>query len=195
MKAYMEAVSPDKISRLLNHGPVTLVSSRHGGVDNVMTVAWSCLLDFAPPKAMVVLGKGAKTRELIEKSGRFVIQVPTAAQVGLTYKAGHTSLAKDPEKLAHCGITLFDMAGHDLPFVEGCAAWLACRLLPEKRNQEVYDLFMAEIVGAWADTRVFSGGRWRFEEADPAWRSLHYVAGGRFYLTGEPLDTAEGMPE
>lgn len=195
MKAYMEAVSQDRISRLLNHGPVTLVSARHGGVDNVMTVAWSCLLDFAPPKVMVVLGRGAKTRELIEKSGSFVIQVPTAAQVEMTYKAGRTSLADDPEKLAHCGIRLFDMPGYDLPFVEGCAAWMACRVLPEARNQEVYDLFMAEVVGAWADTRVFSGGRWRFEEAGQAWRSLHYVAGGRFYLTGEPLDTAEGMPE
>ena len=195
MKTYMAPVSPDRIPRLLNHGPVTLVSARHGGVDNVMTVAWSCLLDFAPPKVMVVLGKGAKTRELIEKSGRFVIQVPTAAQVEMTYQAGHTSRAEDPGKLAHCGITLFDMEGHDLPFVQGCAAWLACRLLPEQRNQEVYDLFMAEVVEAWADTRVFRDGRWQFEEAGSSWRSLHYVAGGRFYLTGEPLDTAEGMPK
>ena len=35
---------------------------------------------------------------------------------------------------------------------------------------------------------AFAGGHWRFEHADPAWRSLHYVAGGRFYATGEALD-------
>jgi hypothetical protein len=27
--------------------------------------------------------------------------------------------------------------------------------------------------------------RLAFESADPCWRSLHYVAGGQFYATGE----------
>jgi len=43
------------------------------------------------------------------------------------------------------------------------------------------------VVAAWADTRVFSHGHWHFEDADPAWRSLHHVAGGQFYAIGEAL--------
>jgi len=31
-------------------------------------------------------------------------------------------------------------------------------------------------------------GHWNFEKADPAWRSLPYVAGGHFYAIGGPLD-------
>ena len=74
-----------KAFRLINHGPAVLVSARHQGVSNVMAAAWACALDYAPPKLTVVLDKAARTRELIEKSGYFVIQIPTAAQIELTY--------------------------------------------------------------------------------------------------------------
>ncbi|MDL2284365.1 flavin reductase family protein [Oxalobacter sp. OttesenSCG-928-P03] len=195
MKKHIAPVPLDKASRLLNHGPATLVSARHAGTDNVMAVSWACMLDYAPPKVTVVLGQGAKTRELIEKSGTFVLQIPTAAQLRLTYDVGHISLADDPEKLKKSGVTLFEMDAHDLPFVAGCAAWLACKVIPEAHNQETYDLFMAEVIAAWSDTRAFKDGRWHFEKAGSGWRSLHYVAGGRFYAIGEALDTAEGMPE
>jgi flavin reductase (DIM6/NTAB) family NADH-FMN oxidoreductase RutF len=37
---------------LLNHGPVTLVSSAHGGRRNVMAAAWTMPLDFSPPRLL-----------------------------------------------------------------------------------------------------------------------------------------------
>ena len=74
----------DKAYRLLNHGPTVLVSAEHAGQHNVMAAAWCCALDFAPPKLTVVLDKATRTRELLEDSGRFVIQVPTVAQLRLT---------------------------------------------------------------------------------------------------------------
>ncbi len=187
MDKYIFPVDLQKAYRLINHGPTVLVSARHAGVDNVMAAAWACALDFAPPKLTVVLDKSCRTRELIEKSGTFVIQVPTVAQAQLTQMVGTLSLSAEPEKLKICGVELFGMTGHDLPFVAGCSAWLACRLIPEPHNQQIYDLFIGEVVGAWADTRVFSEGRWHFEDADPAFRSLHHVAGGHFYAIGEPL--------
>lgn len=176
-----------KAYRLINHGPTVLVSARHAGIDNVMAAAWVCALDFAPPKLTVVLDKSTATRGLIERSGHFAIQVPTVAQVQLTRDVGSRSLKDDPEKLAHCGVERFAMPGHDLPLVAGCSAWLACKLIPEPHNQSVHDLFIGEVVAAWADTRIFSHGHWHFEDADPAWRSLHHVAGGQFYAIGESL--------
>ena len=188
MNSTIAPVPLGKAFRLINHGPTVLVSARHGGVDNVMAASWVCALDYTPAKLTVVLDKTAKTRELIEQSGRFVIQVPTVAQLDLTYQVGHCSLAEHPDKLVRCGVDLFDIDGRDQPFVAGCSAWLACQLIPEPHNQEHYDLFIAEIVGAWADTRAFNNGHWHFETADPAWRSLHYVAGGHFYAIGDSQD-------
>ena len=105
-----------------------------------MAAAWACALDFSPPKVTVVLDKIAKTRELVERSGVFVIQVPTVAQLQLTRDVGSVSLQEDPQKLAHSGVELFSISGHDAPFVAGCSAWLACKLLPEPHNQSTYDL-------------------------------------------------------
>ena len=187
MNEHVLPVPLDKAYRLLNHGPTVLVSARHAGVDDVMAAAWACALDFAPPKLTVVLDKSAATRALVEQSGRLVIQVPTVALLDVTYQVGHRSLADDADKLRASGVGLFALPGHDLPFVAGCAAWLACRIVPEPHNEHTYDLFIAEVEGAWADARVFRDGHWQFETADASLRTLHYVAGGQFYAIGAAL--------
>jgi flavin reductase (DIM6/NTAB) family NADH-FMN oxidoreductase RutF len=174
--------------RLITHGPTVLVSARAAGVDNVMAAAWACALDFSPPKLTVVLDSRTRTRELVDASGMLAIQVPTVAQLKLTHDVGNMSLRDVPDKLARAGVELFAIDGHDLPFVAGCSAWLACRILPEDHIRKTYDLFLAEVIGAWADTRVFDNGHWAFERAERQWRSLHHVAGGHFYATGEALD-------
>ncbi len=192
MNPPLAPVDLKKASRLIHHGPTVLVSAHHGGVDNVMAVGWACALDFDPPKLTVVLDKITRTRQLVEQSGLFVVQVPTVAQLHLTYEVGTRSLFTQPDKLARSGVELFHMdAFGPLPFVAGCSAWLACKLIAEPHNQNTYDLFIAEIVGAWADSRVFQNGRWCFETAAPELRSLHHIAGGRFYATGEALDATE----
>lgn len=188
------AVPLDKAYRLINHGPTVLVSSRHENTLNVMAASWACALDYAPPKVSLVLDKNAKTRELIEQSGEFVIQVPTVAQMQMTYDVGQHSLANQPDKLARYGVELFTMEGSSLPFVAGCSAWLACKLIPEPHNQHTYDLFIGEVTAAWADARVFKEGHWQFEHADQSLRSLHYIAGGHFYATGEALSIAGEAP-
>lgn len=186
-------VELSKAYRLINHGPTTLVSAYHLGIDNVMAVAWVCGLDFDPPKLTAVIAGTTATRRLIEGSGHFVVQIPTAAQLKLTQAVGNLSLDDMPDKLQRCGVELFRIDGHPEPFVAGCAAWLRCRVIAEPHNQKNYDLFIGEITGAWADHRVFRNGRWQFEHAGPGWRSLHHVAGGRYYATGEAL-TADGSP-
>jgi flavin reductase (DIM6/NTAB) family NADH-FMN oxidoreductase RutF len=199
MENHILPVDLAKAYRLLNHGPTVLVSAHYAGVDNVMAAAWACALDFSPPKLTVVLDKATATRGLIEKSGEFVIQVPTVAQARLTSEVGSHSLFTAPDKLRRAGVELFQMAGQaapsSLPFVAGCSAWLACRLVPEPHNQQAYDLFIGEVVGAWADQRVFDGGHWLFESAPPEWRSLHHVAGGHFYAIGEAVDANATAPE
>ncbi|MEI2301783.1 flavin reductase family protein [Ensifer sp. MJa1] len=188
MTSNVHPVALDRAYRLLNHGPTVLVSARHDGVEDVMAAAWACALDYDPPKLTVVLDNATRTRGLVEGAGVFVIQVPTVAQAALAHAVGTTSLNDSPAKLRNAGVELIDMPGHDLPFVAGCSAWLACRMIPEPSIQSRYDLFVGEVIAAWADARVFRDGRWMFETADPALRSLHYVAGGHFYVIGDAID-------
>lgn len=187
MSSYITPVALDKAYRLINHGPTVLVSAHHNGVDDVMAAAWACALDFSPPKVTVVLDKITKTRELVEGSSTFVIQVPTVAQLKLTHELGTHSLFNEPDKLIRSGVELFHIDGYDLPFVSGCSAWLACKLVSEPHNQNTYDLFIGEVIAAWSDSQVFQDGHWHFEKADSSKRSLHYIAGGHFYAIGDSL--------
>jgi flavin reductase (DIM6/NTAB) family NADH-FMN oxidoreductase RutF len=178
----------DKSYRLMNHGPTVLVSAQLDGVPNVMAAAWACVLDYGQtPKVTVVLDKSTRTREMIEASGFFALQLPTKAMVKQTVGVGTDSARDVPDKLAIHGVKTFSAPGLSLPLVEGCVGWLACKLVPESRNQQIYDLFIGEVVGAWADGRVFSDGRWHFNDATDQLRTIHHVAGGQFFVTGEAV--------
>ncbi|KAA9000669.1 flavin reductase family protein [Affinibrenneria salicis] len=187
MDKHIAPVELEKAVRLINHGPTVLVSASYNGTDDVMAAAWACALDFTPPKLTVVIDKIAKTRELLERSGYFAIQIPNLSQLALTWAVGSQSLHQVPDKLQRSHVELFRIAGQPVPLVAGCSAWLICRLIPEAHNQQVYDLFIGEVTGAWADSRVFSDGHWTFENADARWKSLHHVAGGHFYTIGDPV--------
>lgn len=53
-----------------------------------MAAAWNMPLDVDPPEVAVVLDKATFTRTLVEAPGRFVLAVPTQAQVALNTALG-----------------------------------------------------------------------------------------------------------
>lgn len=185
---HFTAVPLEKSYRLLNHGPTVLVSAAHDGVANVMAAAWACVLDFGQsPKVTVVLDEATYTRELLMASGEFALQLPPKALVKLTVGVGTDSARDVPDKLTKNGVQLFNAPGSSVPLVEGCIGWLICKRVSEPHNEQTYDLFIGEVVGAWADERVFRDGHWQFESAPDDLRTLHHVAGGQFYAIGESV--------
>ncbi len=184
-----QKINPENSYRLLNHGPTVLVTSAHGAHSNIMAAAWNMPLDFDPPKVAIVIDKNTYTRELMEASGIFAINVPCRAQAEMVVRAGNCSgrelLGKSPDnKLAAFDIPTFPASEISAPLVAGCVAWLECRIIPEPHIQNTYDLFLAEVVAAQADARVFSDGRWLFEGHDEL-RTIHHVAGGAFMSIGD----------
>ena len=178
-------------SRLLNHGPTVLVSAAHAGRRNIMAAAWAMPLDFDPPKVAVVIDKSTFTRQLIDASGEFVLQLPCAAQADLCYSLGSSSgaalAARGEDKFGRLGLAMFGGQQVAAPLLAGCLAWLECRVIAWPAVQAAHDLFLAEVLAAQADGRVFSDGRWQFDHAPPALRSLHHLGGGQFLLPGESL--------
>ncbi|ENV37382.1 hypothetical protein F959_02190 [Acinetobacter venetianus RAG-1 = CIP 110063] len=181
------AVELPKAYRLLNHGPTVLVSAQHEQDTDVMAAAWACALELTPAKVTVVLDKSTKTRQLVEQSGYFALQVPCFAQLDMVHQLGTISKFDHPDKLANCKTELFYKDGLEVPLVDGCIAWLVCKVIPEPHNQQNHDLFIGSVIAAWADSRVFRDGHWHFEDANKNLRSLHYIAGGTFYLIGEEV--------
>jgi flavin reductase (DIM6/NTAB) family NADH-FMN oxidoreductase RutF len=178
----MAPVPLPKSYLLLNHGPTVLVSSAHGGRRNLMAAAWNMALDFDPPKVAVVIDKSTLTRELVEASGEFVLNVPARELAALTLAVGSES-GRSLDKIAKVGAGTTAASRVGAPLIDGCLAWLECRVIPEPHIQQAYDLFLGEVLAAWADPTAFSDNRWHFPV--DARRSIHYISGGSFFATGE----------
>jgi len=185
--ANRSAVALAHASRLLNHGPVTLVSSAHGDASNVMAAAWAMPLDFDPPKVVVVIDATTYTRQLVEASGEFALNIPCRALASQVLRAGTVS-GRDVDKFDYAGLARFAATQIGAPLIVGCVAWLECRVLPRPDNHQRHDLFIAEVVAAQADDRVFRDGHWQFDE--DRLRTLHYFGDEVFAVTGEMIGGA-----
>jgi flavin reductase (DIM6/NTAB) family NADH-FMN oxidoreductase RutF len=178
-----KAVELSHAFRLVNHGPVTLVSAAHDGKENVMAVAWCMALDFKPPKLAVVLAEATFTRELVDASGELVVQVPPKKMLDVIDGVGNCT-GRDVDKWSQFSLTRSKAAKVKAPLVDGCLAWLECKVVPEPSMAAKYDLFVVEVVAAWADDDAFENGRWREDLAEPM-RSVHHVAGGSYVVDGK----------
>ncbi|MDR3220886.1 MAG: flavin reductase family protein [Candidatus Accumulibacter sp.] len=189
MRNKLQSVDLAKCYLLLNHGPVTLVSTAFRGRRNVMAASWVMPLDFDPPKVLAVIDGRSYTRELIDASGEFALNVPFRRIADKVVAAGSVS-GRDGDKFVHARLSAFPAERIGAPLIHDCAAWLECKVIPEPRNQQRYDLFIAEVVAAWADPAVFSQERWHFP--DPSRRTIHYQAGSEFFETGKKLEPGNG---
>jgi flavin reductase (DIM6/NTAB) family NADH-FMN oxidoreductase RutF len=172
--------------RLLNHGPVTLVStsSVDGKNANVMAAAWAMPIDFEPPKVAVVVAAGTFTRELLDRNQELVLSVPTLAMIDDVYLVG-TKSGREIDKWTR--VEKEPATKVKPPLIKGCVAWLECVAYPEPEMREKYDLVIAEVVAAWADDTVYRDREWRFADKDPK-RTIHHVARGTFFATGERVE-------
>ena len=140
---------------------------------------------YVTSRMMFSLSRGGYAPQAFGKLSRN--GVPTRAIATQTLALGTESAKDVSNKLDKHQVKTFQASECEAPLVEGCAGWLVCKLIPETHNQATYDLFIGEVIAAYADERVFSAGRWHFDGQPDALRTLHYVAGGQFYVTGESL--------
>ena len=187
MSSNKQPVALAKAYRLLNHGLVTLVSSAASGQRNVMAASWVMPLDFDPPKVAVVIDRNTLTRELIEASGEFALNIPCRSFASQTLAAGSIS-GREHDKFAELNLLTHAASQISAPLLDGCIAWLECRILDEPQVQQRYDLFLAEVVAAWALPEVFGNGHWQDTPAGK--RTIHYQAGGAFFSTGESFSVS-----
>ena len=100
---------------------------------------------------------GSCARTLIEKSGYFVVQIPTAAQAELVSEPGaeNNSRFDNADKMRN--VEIFYQDDIDVPLIADCAAWFVCKRIAEPRNEQSYVPFIGEVVAAYVDERVFDG--------------------------------------
>jgi flavin reductase (DIM6/NTAB) family NADH-FMN oxidoreductase RutF len=135
---------------------------------------------------VVVVDSRTLTRQLIEASGVFGLQLPTRGFAAQTLAVGsHAGVELD--KFSAFDLDPFPAQIIDVPMLAGCITWMECKVIPDESQR--HDLIIGEVVAAYADSRVYSNNRWHFGD-DPELRTCHYVAGGTFFATGDAFEVA-----
>jgi flavin reductase (DIM6/NTAB) family NADH-FMN oxidoreductase RutF len=146
-------IDPSRGNRLLEPGPVVLVSSMFRGHPNVMTAAWVSPLGFDPPVLTLAVHPGRLTHQFISKSETFGISIPTLDLIKAVHRCGMVS-GNDVDKFEAASLTPDDPEEIDAPRIAECVAHIECGVL-QRVSMADHDLFIAQILHASADDDYF----------------------------------------
>jgi flavin reductase (DIM6/NTAB) family NADH-FMN oxidoreductase RutF len=162
-----------RVYRLLEPGPVVLLSTAHRGRANVMTMSWLTMMDFEPPLIGCVVSDRNHSHEMLRASKQCVINIPEARLARAVVGCGNVS-GRRTDKFARFGLTAVPGAAVDVPMIGECFANLECRVA-DARWARQYNFFVLEVVKPWVDPAV----------AAP--RTLHHRGRGEFMVAGRTM--------
>jgi flavin reductase (DIM6/NTAB) family NADH-FMN oxidoreductase RutF len=165
----------DMAYRLINHGPVALVSTFYKERPNVCAAAWVTPLDSA--LLAVVISDENYSFRCIKGTGEFVLNIPNRALVKKVVGCGSVS-GEQCDKFSKFGLTPLPARKVRAPLVGECIGHLECRVVRgEERLAKKYNLFIARVVAAAAERGLF---RRMWNVRDPRARTLHHLGGNAF---------------
>lgn len=138
-----------KPGTLLAPTPPALVSCGNIDHPNVLTVAWTGIVNTHPPMTYVSIRPERYSHKLIAESGEFVINLTPASLIPTADFCGVRS-GRDLDKWAACGITPLPASAVSAPLVKECPLSLECRVT-QVLSLGSHDLFLAEILAVDVD--------------------------------------------
>lgn len=174
---------PADARRMLNPGPVAIVTTAWRGVANAAPIAWCAPLSIAPPMVGIVVHPHRHTADMIRFSDGFAINIPGPKLLKQTAFLG-TQTGLNNNKLEASGLELFSPLSIDAPLIEGCLAWIECTLADVVRTGD-HSLFVGNVVKVQADDEAYAQ-QWLLKERD--FSPLTFIGGTRYAVVGEPLD-------
>ena len=168
----MRSLPLSKVYRLLEPGPVVLLTTAHKGRANVMTMSWQTMVEFEPPLIACVVSNRDHSFAALRKTKECVIAVPAAKLAKTVVKVGNVS-GRDVDKFASFGLTPLTAKKVGPPLVAECFANLECKVV-DTRLVEKYCLFVLEVVQAWIDPK----------QKNP--KTIHHQGLGRVRLRDRP---------
>ncbi len=137
---------------LLNPLPVVMVSCGQEK-PNIITVAWTGIVNSEPPMTYVSVRKSRYSHEILSQEKEFVINLVTKDLVADTDFCGVRS-GRDMDKFAQRGLHPQKVEGVACPGILESPMQLACKVV-EIKEWPSHDMFIAEIVGVEAEETLF----------------------------------------
>jgi flavin reductase (DIM6/NTAB) family NADH-FMN oxidoreductase RutF len=168
-------------TRLLQPGPVGLITSRFRSEENVMTAAWMMPASLDPPLVAVAIHPGRLTHAHVSRSEFFAINIPTAELLNAVHACGMLS-GRDGDKFVKAGITPVDALALEAPLVGECVAHIECGVVGRAGFGD-HDLFVGQPLAVTADDEAFAE-RWMVEL--DAGQVLHHLRADYYATLSRP---------
>lgn len=162
-----------EVYRLLESGPVVLVTTARAGRANIMPMSWHLLMEFEPPLLGCVISDRNYSFESLKTTMECVINIPTVELAKTVVGCGNTS-GRDTDKFKTFGLTATAAKLVKAPLIVECYASLECKVRDRKLVAK-YNFFILEVVQAWV----------ALARKHP--RTIHHQGEGEFMVAGRIL--------
>ena len=170
-----------KGSTLLGPLPTVMVSCGTMEKSNIITVAWTGILNTHPAKAYVSVRPGRYSYGIIKESGEFTLNLVPASLVRTADYCGMYTGAK-VDKFEKCNLTKEEGFAVSCPSIGECPLSLECKVT-DIVPLGTHDMFIADIVSVRADEALLDeSGKLCMERAD-----LTAFAHGEYFALGKKV--------
>jgi flavin reductase (DIM6/NTAB) family NADH-FMN oxidoreductase RutF len=167
------------VYRLLETGPVVLVTTAHKGKTNIMTQSWHTMMEFEPPLVGCVISGRNHSFSALVATKECVLSIPTVELAKRVVGIGNCS-GKKIDKFKKFKLTRQSAAQVTPPLIAECYANLECRVA-DSRMVNRYNFFVFEVVKAWVEPSIKCP------------RTLHHQGKGVFMVAGDTIKLPSRM--
>ena len=138
-----------KPGTMLNPVPAVMVSCGDENEKNIITIAWTGIINTDPPMTYVSVRKERHSHDIIKRTGEFVINLTTEKLAFATDYCGVRS-GRDVDKFKEQKLTAEASQVVKCPSIGESPVNIECRVT-EVKELGTHDMFMAEIVSVTVD--------------------------------------------
>lgn len=177
----MDDYPVDKVYRLLEPGPVILLTTRgKDGTKNVMTIGFHMVVQHEqPPLLAVIVGPWDHSFKALRATKQCVIAIPVVEMANTVVDLGNCS-GTELDKFEKFGLTAFEGSEVEAPLIEQCKANIECTVADTKMVSK-YNMWILEPVKAWVTPRLKDH------------KTFHHRGDGTFTVDGKVINLQDRM--
>ncbi|WP_343539625.1 flavin reductase family protein [Sphingobacterium thalpophilum] len=175
----MKNLPLNKIVRLLEPGPLVLVTTTNQGKNNIMTMGFHMMVQHNPPLIAFILGPWDFSYKALVNTEECVIAIPGVDLMEKAVDIGNCSGA-DVDKFKEFNLDALNAQKVNAPLIKQCLANIECKVVNTDLTKK-YNLFIVKAVKAWVNSD-------RKEQ-----RIFHHKGDGTFSVDGRTKDLKDRM--
>ncbi|MEI7639160.1 MAG: flavin reductase family protein, partial [Syntrophus sp. (in: bacteria)] len=117
-----------KVYRLLESGPVLMLTTADKERTNIMTMSWHMIIDIDPPIIGCVISDRNYTFEILKATKECVLNIPTVELAEQAVKCGNTS-GRKVDKFNAFALTPMAAACVKAPLIDECYLNIECKVI------------------------------------------------------------------